>query len=245
MEVKATLRNLRIAPRKVRRVADLVRGKSVAAARLQLKFNQMRAAKPLLKLIDSGVANAEHNFSIDTNTLQIKSLMVDQGPMMKRYMARAFGRGAEIDLAGVLDGQHMPAYGGRADLITPSVDHPFNGHPRVIEKSPKPDLLSPLPVCQMAQAHGRMRSHALEKHRPLLSRRQSPNRPNDMSSSNIVTLRVGQSVSHRITRQRSKGIPKVHPESLCHTTMCACPSAEAGTNGIKRRTKLSSSRSRI
>lgn len=96
MEVKATLRNLRIAPRKVRRVADLVRGKSVADARLQLKFNAMRAAKPLLKLIDSGVANAENNHGLDTHSLRIKSLMVDQGPMFKRYMARAFGRGAEI-----------------------------------------------------------------------------------------------------------------------------------------------------
>src|SRR4030088_1449262 len=146
----------------------------------------------------------------------------------------ASGYGAEIDLAGVLDGQHMPACGCRAGPITPSVDHPFCGHPRVIEKSSKPDLLSPLPMGQLAQAHGRMRSHALEKHRPLLSRRRSPNRPNDTSSSNIATLRVGQSVCHRITRQRSKGIPKVHPESLCHTTTCACPSAKAGTHNHRR-----------
>ncbi len=96
MEVKATLRNLRIAPRKVRRVADLVRGKTVAEARLQLKFNGMRAAKPLLKLLESGVANAANNHGMDTQNLRISSLMVDQGPMFKRYMARAFGRGAEI-----------------------------------------------------------------------------------------------------------------------------------------------------
>lgn len=96
MEVTARLRNLRIAPRKVRLLADLVRGKSVADARLQLKFNGMRAAKPLLKLIESGVANAENQFAVDTKTLRIKTLVVDQGPMMKRYMARAFGRGAEI-----------------------------------------------------------------------------------------------------------------------------------------------------
>lgn len=121
MEVKATLRNLRIAPRKVRRVADLVRGKSVAAARLQLKFNGMRAAKPLMKLIDSGVANAEHNHGIDTQTLRIKSLMVDQGPMYKRYMARAFGRGAELQkrcshIRLVLEGQ---ASGSRPSASTP------------------------------------------------------------------------------------------------------------------------------
>ncbi|MBI4122180.1 MAG: 50S ribosomal protein L22 [Parcubacteria group bacterium] len=110
MEVKATLRNLRIAPRKVRLVADLVRAKSVAEARLQLKFSQARAAKPVLKLIESGVANAEHNFHIDASTLRIKELVIDQGPMLKRYMARAFGRGAEIQkrmshIRLVLDGQ--------------------------------------------------------------------------------------------------------------------------------------------
>lgn len=96
MEVKASLRNLRIAPRKVRLVADLVRGKSVAEAKLQLAFNKKRASEPVLKLINSAVANADHNFNIDTATLRIKSIMVDQGPMLKRFMPRAFGRAAEI-----------------------------------------------------------------------------------------------------------------------------------------------------
>ena len=110
MEVKASLRNLRMAPRKVRLVADLVRGKNLADARLQLKFNQSRASKPMLKLIESCVANAQHNFQIDSKTLRIKELVVDQGPMLKRYMARAFGRGASIQkrmshIRLVLDGQ--------------------------------------------------------------------------------------------------------------------------------------------
>jgi large subunit ribosomal protein L22 len=123
MEVKATLRNLRIAPRKVRLVADLVRGKSVADARLQLKFSQARAAKPMLKLIDSGVANAEHNFRVNAETLRIKELVIDQGPMLKRYMARAFGRGAEIQkrmshIRLVLDGQVME--GGSAAKVKKS-----------------------------------------------------------------------------------------------------------------------------
>lgn len=96
MEVKASLRNLRIAPRKVRLVADLVRGKSVAEAKLQLSFNKKRASLPVLKLINSAVANADHNFNIDTDTLRIKSICVDQGPMLKRFMPRAFGRAAEI-----------------------------------------------------------------------------------------------------------------------------------------------------
>lgn len=96
MEVKASLRNLRIAPRKVRLVADMVRGKMVAEAKLQLAHNKKRASLPVLKLINSAVANADHNFNIDTATLRIKAIMVDQGPMLKRFMPRAFGRAAEI-----------------------------------------------------------------------------------------------------------------------------------------------------
>src|SRR5262249_9075915 len=173
--------------------------------------------------------------------------------------APASRSGAEIDLAGVLDRQHMPPTDRHAGLITPSVDQSINCHSRVRDKAPKTDLLSPLPIPKLAQANCGMRNHALEKHRPLLSRRRSPNRPNDTSSSDITTLRVDQSANHRITRQGSIGIPKVHPESLRRTKMCACPSAEAGTqgprtrpknwvpasagtNGIERRSEFSSSR---
>ena len=137
--------------------------------------------------------------------------------------------GVEIDLAGVLDRQHMPASRRHGGLITPPLDQPINGHARICEKSPKPNLQRPLPIPQLTHANYRARNHALEKHRPLLSRRRSPNRPNDTFSSNIATLRVDQSVNDRITWQGSEGIPKVHPESLCRTKMCACPSASAGT----------------
>jgi large subunit ribosomal protein L22 len=148
MEVKASLRNLRIAPRKVRLVADLVRGKSVAEAKLQLAFNKKRASEPVLKLINSAVANADHNFNIDTETLRIKSIMVDQGPMLKRFMPRAFGRAAEIQkrmshIRLVLEGQAGAAKAktavknADAKAETHDHDHDHEGHDHGSDQ-PKP-----------------------------------------------------------------------------------------------------------
>src|SRR5262249_40026086 len=82
------------------------------------------------------------------------------------------------------------------------------------------------------QTHGGSHSHALEKHRPLLSRRRSPNRPSDKSCSDMATLRVDQSVHHRITRQSPTGIPNLHSESLCRTETCASPSPLAGRDRL-------------
>jgi len=96
MEVKAFARNLRIAPRKVRLVIGLVRGMDVDKAVAQLKFFRKASALPVLKLINSAVANAEHNFKLDRDTLFIKKITADGGPVMKRWRARAFGRAAPI-----------------------------------------------------------------------------------------------------------------------------------------------------
>lgn len=96
MEVKAYLRNLRMSPTKVRLVVDVVRGLSVAEARVQLQFAKRHAALPVLKLLNSAVANAEHNFKLMVNDLYIKSIAVDGGSTLGRWRARAFGRGAPI-----------------------------------------------------------------------------------------------------------------------------------------------------
>ncbi len=95
MEVIAKARYIRISPRKVRLVADLVRGMDVDQALNQLRFYRKAAALPLIKLIESGVANAEHNFKL-SGGLFIKKLTVDGGPTLKRWRARAFGRAAPI-----------------------------------------------------------------------------------------------------------------------------------------------------
>ncbi len=96
MEVKAKLNNLRIAPRKVRLVADLIRRKKVHEARAILDFTVKKATLPLKKLLDSCVANAKNNFQIEPDNLYISKITVDEGPKYKRWMPRARGTAYEI-----------------------------------------------------------------------------------------------------------------------------------------------------
>ena len=98
MEAKANLKYLRITPRKVRVVADLIRGKKVGAALAQLAYVEKRAALPVAKLLRSAVANADlaSKGAIDVDQLRVKSLMVDQGPSLRRYMPRAMGRAFKV-----------------------------------------------------------------------------------------------------------------------------------------------------
>jgi large subunit ribosomal protein L22 len=96
MEVKARLRFARIAPRKARLVADLVRGKRSQEALNILNFTKKAAAKILIKLLKSALANATQKKTIDIDRLYVKQIMVDQGPTMKRYQSRALGRATTI-----------------------------------------------------------------------------------------------------------------------------------------------------
>jgi large subunit ribosomal protein L22 len=97
MIAHAHLRQLRIAPRKVRAVADLVRGKPVGHALNLLRFTSRAAALPLAKLLRSAVANAQQAAQdTDVDRLVIALLTVDQGPSMKRFMPRAMGRASKI-----------------------------------------------------------------------------------------------------------------------------------------------------
>lgn len=85
-----------MAPRKVRLVADLVRGMDLAAAEAQLRFMKKAAARPVLKLLQSAGANATNNFKLDRGILFVKTITVDGGPTLHRWRARAFGRAAAI-----------------------------------------------------------------------------------------------------------------------------------------------------
>lgn len=96
MEIIAKARNLRMSPRKVRLIADLVRGLDVQGARAQLRFFRKDAARPVLKLLESAIANAEHNFKLHGTGLYIKKITVDQAAKLKRWRPRAFGRAAPI-----------------------------------------------------------------------------------------------------------------------------------------------------
>jgi large subunit ribosomal protein L22 len=96
-KVVAKLNYLRIAPRKVRLVADLIRGKKVEVAKNILSFTKKKAAEPLLKLLNSALANARNNFSLDPGNLFISKILVNEGPKEKRYMPRARGRATPIE----------------------------------------------------------------------------------------------------------------------------------------------------
>jgi len=96
MKVIAKVRYLHIAPRKCRLVADLIRGMEVDKAMEQLRFLPKRSAHAFSKLLNSGIASAEHNFNLERNNLYISDIFVDGGPIMKRWKPRAFGRAYPI-----------------------------------------------------------------------------------------------------------------------------------------------------
>ena len=96
MKVAAKLNYLRIAPRKVRLIADLIRGKKIEEAQSILNFATKKASSPLLKLLNQAIANAKNNFQLDPSNLFIAKITVDEGPKYKRWRARARGRAAEI-----------------------------------------------------------------------------------------------------------------------------------------------------
>jgi large subunit ribosomal protein L22 len=96
METQAIVRGVRLSADKGRLVADLVRGKKVDQARDILKFTQKKAAGIVLKALESAIANAEHNDGADIDELKVKSIYVEQGATLKRFSARAKGRGNRI-----------------------------------------------------------------------------------------------------------------------------------------------------
>lgn len=96
MEVTAKAKYVRISPRKARLATDLVRGKRVEEALNILAFTNKAFAKRLAKLINSAVANAQNTTKMDVDTLWIKRIYVDGGPILKRYMPRAMGRATMI-----------------------------------------------------------------------------------------------------------------------------------------------------
>lgn len=95
--MKSYLKNYRQSPRKVRLVADAVRGKKVAVALRDLAFITKRATDPIAKLIESAVANAKNNFNADVENLFIKEIQVNKGIVLKRIMPRARGSAARIN----------------------------------------------------------------------------------------------------------------------------------------------------
>ncbi len=96
MEVKAKLSNLRTAPKKVRKVADLVRGKRAQEAATILSFTVNQSARPVLKLLNSAVASAKKEFHLDEANLFVLKITVDEGPKLKRWHPMSRGRAYPI-----------------------------------------------------------------------------------------------------------------------------------------------------
>jgi large subunit ribosomal protein L22 len=94
--MKATVRYLRITPRKVRLVADMIRGKNVEEALNLLQFTSKSSAKPLARLVKSAVANADQKGGVNVDKLVVAKVWADGGPVVKRFMPRAMGRATPI-----------------------------------------------------------------------------------------------------------------------------------------------------
>ena len=96
METRASLRGARLSAQKGRLVADLIRGKPVDQAISILAYTPKKGAALIRKLLESAIANAEHNDGADIDSLKVKSVMVERGTYLKRFQARAKGRGARV-----------------------------------------------------------------------------------------------------------------------------------------------------
>ena len=97
MRVSAQHKNARISAQKARLVADLIRGKEVEQALNILAFSTKKGAELIKKVLESAIANAEHNNGADIDELKVVTIFVDKGPSLKRFQARAKGRGNRIE----------------------------------------------------------------------------------------------------------------------------------------------------
>ncbi|ALC83338.1 MULTISPECIES: 50S ribosomal protein L22 [Bacillus] len=97
MDAKAVAKTVRIAPRKARLVMDLIRGKQAGEA-VSILRHTPRAASPIIeKVLNSAIANAEHNYELDANNLVVTEAYVNEGPTLKRFRPRAMGRASQIN----------------------------------------------------------------------------------------------------------------------------------------------------
>lgn len=154
MHVRAHLRYLHIAPRKVRLVIGVVRGLPAERAVEQLSVLSKESARPIRKLIESAMANAEHNFKLDRKDLYIKTIVANEGPKLKRYRPRAFGRAAEIlkrmtHVTVVLEDRaktpQPTKVKGRKGETAPMVETETIKHPAAVEPKPaKAKTLKPV-----------------------------------------------------------------------------------------------------
>ncbi len=132
MEVRAIAKHVRVQPRKVRIVADEVRGKSATYSAAQLRFHTSKGAKELRKVLMSAMANAAENHGLSPEQLQIAEIRVDEGPRLKRIKARAMGRANRI----VKKSSHIT-------VVVEDVDPTAVVKPHGTKAKPRPTLSAP------------------------------------------------------------------------------------------------------
>lgn len=96
MEVKASARSIHMSPQKIRLVIDVIRGKKVKDAQTQLRFMKKAAAVPVLKLLNSAMANAQNNFKLSIDNLFVKTIFANEGVTIHRWTPKAMGRATPI-----------------------------------------------------------------------------------------------------------------------------------------------------
>ena len=96
MQAKATVKYIRTSPRKMRRVVDMIRGQHVVEARRILRFSPLGATRDVEKLLDSAIANAEQQPGVISENLVVSKVWVDEGPTLKRFRPRAYGRATKV-----------------------------------------------------------------------------------------------------------------------------------------------------
>ena len=141
IKTKVIARNVRMSPRKVRLLVDMVKNMDAAKAVIQLRFANKLAAKPVLKLLESAIANAKHNHNIKEETLKVTGGFVDGGTSLKRWMPKAMGRATPVrhrtsHITLMLEGEGS-AKGGLATGEEGSTETKEKIAPEMIEKTEK------------------------------------------------------------------------------------------------------------
>ena len=138
---------IRMSPRKVRLVTNLIKGMTVDVARTQLHFLPKAAVLPVLKLLNSAVANATNNFKLEESNLMVKSATTDGGPTLKRWRARAMGRAAPIRK--------------RTSHITIILTEIIPSAPKTVPKKEEPKVAAP--VTTEAKADAKLKAPRVKK----------------------------------------------------------------------------------
>lgn len=136
MEIKAQAKYIRMSPKKIRQICDVIRGMEASQAETQLQFIKRRAAKPVLKLLRSALANAKHNFGLEKENLYIQKIVADEGPTLYRWQPRAFGRATPRRRRA----SHISLILSERKLAKAEVRREKLEAPEVVEEAPKEEM---------------------------------------------------------------------------------------------------------